>query len=78
MPSRLDLANANCVLSLRAVGYLELNHVSCTELIEPDVHELVGMEEEILLHTLDLDETEAFLVESSDCSFLHRMYVRCT
>lgn len=70
----LDLADAEGVRALRAVTDSERDLVSLLELIERNVLELVGMEEEVLRafrRAFDLDEAEALLVLLDYCAVLH-------
>ena len=70
----LDLADVEGVLALRAVADLERDLVSLAELVERNVLELVGVEEEILRAVrlaINFDEAEALVVLLDYCTVLH-------
>lgn len=67
----LDLRNADGVLSFRTLANLESNLVTDAERVECYINELVGVEKEVLSHTLDLDEAESLVRKSGNSSFLH-------
>ena len=71
---RLDLADVESVRALRAVADLKRNLVPLAELVERNVLELVGMEEQVLRTvrcSVDFDEAEALLVLLDYCTVLH-------
>ena len=71
---RLDLADVESVRALRAVADLKRNLVPLAELVERNVLELVGMEEQVLRTVrcpVDFDEAEALLVLLDYCTVLH-------
>ena len=67
----LDSADLDRVGSFRTVRNFKGHLVAFAKLIELYVHELVGVEKEILFLSFDLDEPETLFSESGDCSFLH-------
>ena len=58
----LDLADVEGVRALWAVADLKRDLVPLLELVERNVPELVGVEEEILCLAITLDEAEALVV----------------
>ncbi len=57
--------------TLVALLNLELQGVALLEVIERRIHQLVGVEEEVLLLSFDFDESEALIGETSYDAFLH-------
>lgn len=70
----LDAANLRRVWAFRSFADFERNRVTNLKFIELYVHELVGMEEEILLRTFALDEPKALVSETGNCSLLHEIF----
>ena len=71
---RLDLADVESVRALRAVADLKRNLVPLAELVERNVLELVGMEEQVLRTVrcpVDFDEAEALIVLLDYGTILH-------
>ena len=68
---RLDLRDLNGVRALGALANLEFHLVAYLESIELNINELVGVEKEILSHSLDLDESETLVRKAGNSSFLH-------
>jgi hypothetical protein len=69
--SLLDLAYFDRVRSFRTLADLKADLVSFAELVELYVHELIGVEEEILLLSFARDKPETLVGETGDSSFLH-------
>lgn len=70
----LDTRDFGRVWSFGAVDHLELNFVAFFQILEFDVHKLVGVEKEILFLTLAGDETESAVCQPFDCSLFHFWY----
>ena len=74
LQTSLDLADVDRVRALWALANLERDLVSLAELVERNVLELVGVEEEVLrafCRSIDFDEAKALVVLLDDCSFFH-------
>ena len=69
--NELSAADLDSVWALWAVRNLERKLVALAEFVKHNAYELVGVEEEILLHTFDLDETESLVRKTSNSSCLH-------
>ena len=69
--SGLRARDLDRVRSFRTFCDLECDGVTFAELIELDVQKLVRVEEEISLCTIALDESEALVCKTGDCSSLH-------
>ena len=73
----LRLRNVRGERALWALAHFERNGDRLTrvelllEVVIRDANELLGMEEEILRHTLDFDETESFVRKSGNGTCLH-------
>ena len=74
LQTSLDLADVDRVRALWALANLERDLVSLAELVERNVLELVGVEEEILRAVrlaINFDEAEALVVLLDYCTVLH-------
>jgi len=69
--SELDPGNPDCLRTFVTLLNFERQFVAHVELVELYVHKLVGVEEEILLLSFDLDEPKALLGEAGNDSCLH-------
>lgn len=68
---RLRAADLDCVRTFVALTNLEREHVALAKIVKRDADELGGVEEEILLLAIALDEPESLISETGDSSFLH-------
>ncbi len=68
---RLHFRDLDGVRSFRTFAYLELDGVTFAKFVECNVNEFVGMKEEILRHSFDLDEPEPFVGKARNSSLLH-------
>jgi hypothetical protein len=66
-----DAADLDGVRAHRALSDFNADLVPLAEFVELYVDELVGVEEEVFVLALYLDETESFVGQAGDCSFLH-------
>src|SRR3989344_6472607 len=69
----LGAADFDGVGSLWGVRNLKADLVTLLKFVELYVHELVGVEKEILFLTFDFDEPESLIGETSYSSCLHRL-----
>ena len=68
-----DFRHLRGVRPLGALANFECDFVAFVKIIESHLNEVIGVEEKIFLHTLDFDESEAFLIKTDDSSFFHRI-----
>lgn len=67
----LRAADLDSVRAFVALTNLEREHVALAKIVKRDADELGGVEEEILLLAIALDEPESLISETGDSSFLH-------
>jgi len=67
----LDPGNPDCLRAFLALLNFERQFVARAELVELHIHEFVGVKEDILLLSFDLDESEALLGENGYDASLH-------
>ena len=67
----LRAADLDCVRALVALTDFEGERVAFTKVVERDADKLAGVEEEILLLAIALDEPETLIGETGDSSCLH-------
>lgn len=68
--SELDPGNPDCLRTFVTLLFFERQLVAEVKLIELHIHKFVGVEEEILLASFDLDESEALFGEAGNDSLL--------
>lgn len=71
MLGRLDLRDLDGIRALWALADLKSHLVSFAKVVKSDIHELVGVEKEILFLSLDGDKPESLVSDAGDSSLLH-------